>query len=294
MTDESKTKTLVEELTVAEVGPGTSELSPDTTTVIAPAAVAGGDQTEASPDPNGSGGTDERQTKAFDPYRFQRMTVPPGLRSEMAQAKLPRLAHEYFKETLPPATMKVASNVDAEADADPDAPPEVPKARSGSPKAPSDAPTVFEPSEPTPTSLALPMSSTPRTILWGGLGLLVGVILLFIAHELTKDEPKLAIPPEKPPTAQARIAASEPIMQAEAREPGRSGRPAIESALLPSPVPPPSPASSSNTPSPDAMTSSTAASTQRSGPRKPSEPASTSSHGQSPAPNTKRLWITPR
>jgi hypothetical protein len=293
MTDESKTKTLVEVPTVAEVEAGAPDLSSETTTVIAPVSAPDGDHAEPSSDASEGAGIQAGPTSAFDPYRFQRMTVPPGLRSEMAQAKLPRLPHEYFKETLPPATMKAAAG--GEVDTDVDAPSEVPKARSGLPKALSDAPTVFEPSERTPTSLALPLSSTPRTILWGGLGLLVGVILLFIAHELTKDEPKIAIPREVAPTAQARIAAPAPITDTQARELTRPGRPASESVLLTSPVPaPPSPVSSSNARSPHAMTPSTTASTQHSGRRKPSEPASASSHGQSPVPNTKRLWITPR
>ena len=38
----------------------------------------------------------------FDPYRYQVMTVPPGLRSEMLHAKLPRLSEEYFQDTVPP------------------------------------------------------------------------------------------------------------------------------------------------------------------------------------------------
>jgi hypothetical protein len=38
----------------------------------------------------------------FNPYGFSVVTVPPGLRQEMLQAKLPRLDAKYFEDTVPP------------------------------------------------------------------------------------------------------------------------------------------------------------------------------------------------
>jgi hypothetical protein len=281
MKDEPKTKTLIEEFTIAEVIPPVPpELDSETTTAIAPVrpSSSGGSAAEAgAPASTGTEpenpGVSEPEKKAFDPYRFQRMTVPPGLRSEMAQVKLPRLSDEYFKETLPPATMQAAGESSQAGRETADS--REPVSSSG-----SDGPTVFEPIERTPTSLSLPMTSTPRTLFWSGLGLLVGVILLFVAREITKDEPRLAMsPPETQGSAPRGSASSTSLGEISPPLPE-------ETALLAAEVALPSALTSAPQPSASAMSSAR--------PRKPSTPTSAASSAQSPASNSKRLWITPR
>src|SRR5450755_4066311 len=44
----------------------------------------------------------DSEPPAFNPYAFSTVTVPPDLRLEMLQAKLPRLDPEYFEDTIPP------------------------------------------------------------------------------------------------------------------------------------------------------------------------------------------------
>jgi len=44
----------------------------------------------------------EPERTGFNPYGFSVLTVPPDLRREMLQTKLPRLDPKYFQDTVPP------------------------------------------------------------------------------------------------------------------------------------------------------------------------------------------------
>jgi hypothetical protein len=58
----------------------------------------------AAPEEPGTG-TPESAKPAFDPYKFQVLTVSPTLRQELLGAKLARLDPEFLHDTLPPGRL---------------------------------------------------------------------------------------------------------------------------------------------------------------------------------------------
>lgn len=63
---------------------------------------------------------DERSSaerKDFDPYRYQKTTVPPGLRAELFAAKAPPVSSRRWEDTLPPRDGKstVGTSADVQA-----------------------------------------------------------------------------------------------------------------------------------------------------------------------------------
>lgn len=246
---------------------------------------------------SGSGG--KRRTKGFDPFRFQVMTVPPGLRSEMAQVKLPRLGHEYFKETLPPPATKAAEEAETKSNA-PLAPKESTRKKNTLPmKTASDAPPPFEPVERTPTSLAVPMNNTPRVVLWGSFGLLVGIVLIFLLRGFIQEEPAATAPSDLSAAAQSQVAVEVPAPPPVApnAELAVGAAAALEPSLLPSAAAPSAAsaeAAASATPLAAATSSSASSRAARPINRSPSSSPARSNPSESSAQNSQRLWITPR
>jgi len=84
---------MTEKNPVPKLTPAQEPPSPDDTTTVDGAPISDSENPERNPD---------SEPRVINPYAYSVLTVPPNLRQEMLRAKLPRLAPEFFLDTVPP------------------------------------------------------------------------------------------------------------------------------------------------------------------------------------------------